>query len=253
MQLQRLEEEQQEKIEKHRDIIYRRQTNAKEYTDHILERLELLKVVDIVHKIETEHRYLDKVDKIQKIRTDKEVKDKEDMDKLRSIHVKWFNKAMRNKEMISQEETKNMKIKDKKFRLSQESLQFKQEEQMYKSQIEKEKEWEEKKKIVLKNLEKEKKKQEWKKMKVLNKEKQAEDRLQYIKLEEFTIKKSLAELTIQQHLEKERLAKTMRIVAKNNDFRDMKMKEFIQMNVPDIEISHIFKQKEEKKKDDENM
>ena len=48
---------------------------------------------------------------------------------------------------------------------------------MYKSQIEKEKEWEEKKKIVLKNLEKEKKKQEWKKMKVLNKEKQAEDRL----------------------------------------------------------------------------
>ncbi len=124
---------------------------------------------------------------------------------------------------------------------------------MYKSQIEKEKEWEEKKKIVMKNLEKEKKKQEWKKMKVLNKEKQAEDRLQYLKLEEFTIKKSLAELTIQQHLEKERLAKTMRLVAKNNDFRDMKMKEFIQMNVPDIEISHIFKQKEEKKKDDENM
>lgn len=90
-------------------------------------------------------------------------------------------------------------------------------------------------------------------MRVLAKEIQAEERLSTMKLEEFAIKKSLTELTIQQHLERERLARTINKVAKHTDFSDMKMKEYIQTNVPDIDISHIFKAKPEKKKDDENM
>jgi hypothetical protein len=36
-----------------------------------LERLELLKIIDIVKKIEVENRYLDKINKIEKVRTDK--------------------------------------------------------------------------------------------------------------------------------------------------------------------------------------
>ena len=72
-----------------------------------------MKVVDIVQKIETEHRYLEKVEKIEKIRSEKEVKDKEDVDKLKSTHGKWFNKAMHNKELMSLEERKNFKAKDK--------------------------------------------------------------------------------------------------------------------------------------------
>jgi hypothetical protein len=51
--------------------------------------------------------------------------------------------------------------------------------------------------MIEKNLEKERKKAEWKKMKILAKEKLNEERIQYIKFEEETIKRSLAELTIQ--------------------------------------------------------
>ena len=124
---------------------------------------------------------------------------------------------------------------------------------MYKSQMEKEKEWEEKRKQILKNLEKEKKKQEVKKMRVLTKERMTEERISTIKLEEYAIKKSLAELTIQQQLEKERLAKTLKKVGKNTDFRDMKMKEYIKTNIPDIELSEIFKPKPNKKKDEDML
>ena len=61
----------------------------------------------------------------------------------------------------------------------------------------KEKEYYQRKMIIDKNLEKEKKKLEWKKVKILAKEKINEERVQFIKYEEDTIKKSLVELTIQ--------------------------------------------------------
>lgn len=48
-----------------------KKTQAREYTDHILERLELLKIIDVVKKIEIENKYLEKVSKIEKVRTEK--------------------------------------------------------------------------------------------------------------------------------------------------------------------------------------
>lgn len=60
----------------------------------------------------------------------------------------------------------------------------------------KEKEYYAKKAAIDKNLEKEKKKLEWKKVKIIAKEKLNEERVQFIKFEEDTIRKSLAELTI---------------------------------------------------------
>ena len=65
-------------------------------------------------------------------------------------------------------------------------------------QDEKEKEYYSKRATIEKNLEKERKKVEWKKLKILAKEKMAEERINFIRFEEDTIKKSLAELTIQQ-------------------------------------------------------
>ena len=67
---------------------------------------------------------------------------------------------------------------------------------MYRSQAEREKIDEDKKQVIQKNLEKERRKMEWKKLKILAKEKMNEERVQFIKFEENTIKKSLAELTI---------------------------------------------------------
>jgi hypothetical protein len=67
---------------------------------------------------------------------------------------------------------------------------------MYRSQAEREKNDEDKKIMIQKNLEKERRKMEWKKLKILAKEKMNEERVQFIKFEENTIKKSLAELTI---------------------------------------------------------
>ena len=46
---------------KHKEFLNSKKEQAKEYTAHILERLELLKIIEIVKKIETENKYLDKV------------------------------------------------------------------------------------------------------------------------------------------------------------------------------------------------
>lgn len=51
----------QERDGKLKEIINMKRSQAKEYTDHILERLELLKIIDVVKKIEVENKYLDKV------------------------------------------------------------------------------------------------------------------------------------------------------------------------------------------------
>lgn len=42
-----------------------------------MERLELLKIIDVVKKMETENKYLEKVSKIEKVRSQKEAKEKE--------------------------------------------------------------------------------------------------------------------------------------------------------------------------------
>lgn len=100
-----------------------------------------------------------------------------------------------------------------------------------------------KRSMIEKNLEKEKKKIEFKKLKILAKEKMNEERIQYMKFEEDNIKRSMAELTIQQQLEKERVMKTMKKVSSALDFKDQKIKAFIKDEIPDIDVSTIFKQK----------
>ena len=77
-----------------------------------------MKVVDIVQKIETENRYLEKVQKIEKRRTEKEATDKDNVLKLKTTHGKWFDRAMVNKQQKSLEERKAIKDKSKRDRLS---------------------------------------------------------------------------------------------------------------------------------------
>ena len=87
----------QEREGKLKEIVNIKKTHAKEYTDHILERLELLKIIDVVKTIETENRYLDKVQKIEKVRTEKQKLDKELLDTIRSVNEKRFGKTMQNR------------------------------------------------------------------------------------------------------------------------------------------------------------
>jgi len=111
----------------------------------------------------------------------------------------------------------------------------------YNKAVDRESVYENKRMLIEKNLEKERKKLEWKKAKILTKEKLNEERIKFIKEEETTIQKSLAELAIQQQLERERLRRAMRRVRSGaTDFHDMKVKEYVRQSVPDIDLSHIF-------------
>lgn len=105
---------------------------------------------------------------------------------------------MQNK-MIQQSESKK-RIKDlaHKIRVSNETLAVKQEESAYNKAVEKEEKTENKRLTIEKNLEKERRKMEWKKTRIMTKERMNEERLKFIKAEEQTIMKSLAELNIQQ-------------------------------------------------------
>jgi len=78
--LEKFEELHKEREGKLKEIVNMKRSQAKEYTDHILERLELLKIIDVVKKIEVENKYVEKINKIEKVRTDKQTKDKELID-----------------------------------------------------------------------------------------------------------------------------------------------------------------------------
>lgn len=93
---------------------------------------------------------------------------------------------------------------------------------------------------------------EWKKLKVLLKEKLNDERLQFIKYEDTQIKKAVLDLAIQKHVERDRIIKTMSRL-KNTDFHNMKTKEYIKEQVPDIDVENIFKPKIKVKKDDDSM
>ncbi len=62
--------------------------------------------MDIVQKIETENKYLEKVKRIENRRIEKEKNDKEIAEMLKTKHGKWFDRAMHNKQMKSLEERK---------------------------------------------------------------------------------------------------------------------------------------------------
>eukprot|EP00347_Sterkiella_histriomuscorum_P022113 403331635 len=262
--LESLEKVHQEREGKLKEIVNIKKSHAKEYTDHILERLELLKIIDVVKKIEVENKYLEKVDKIEKVRTDKQKLDNEQLELLRHQHEKRFGRTLQNKQMMNTETKRKVKDLNSKFRTSTDNL-VQREENMYRSQMDREKQDEAKRDKIQRNLEKEKRKLEWKKLKILAKEKMNEERVQFLKFEENTIKKSLAELTIQQQLERERIRKTMSRVRSMGggigtstlipgvlvDFRNIKTKEYIQYAVPDIDISDIFKPKQVEKKEED--
>ena len=58
--------------EKQKDIMIQKKEMAKEYSEHILQRLEYLKIIEIVKTIETENNYMQKVKKIEEVRKEKE-------------------------------------------------------------------------------------------------------------------------------------------------------------------------------------
>lgn len=95
--LEKLEQTTNERGNKHQEYLNNKKLQAKEYTDHILERLELLKIQEIVFKIENENRYLQKVEKIEKVRNDKQTKDKEVLDLQKTQKGKWYDRTMNNK------------------------------------------------------------------------------------------------------------------------------------------------------------
>ena len=54
-----------------------RRSLAKEYSDHIQDRLELLKIMEIMKKMETENKYIEKIEKIEKVRENRMSTEKE--------------------------------------------------------------------------------------------------------------------------------------------------------------------------------
>ncbi len=89
-------------------------------------------------------------------------------------------------------------------------------------------------------------------MNVLAKEKLNEERLVFIKHEEEMIRRSKQELCIQQHRERDRIAKTLGKL-RNADFQDKNTKHFVKDAVPDIDVSELFKPKKPEKKEGEDM
>ncbi len=78
---------------------------------------------------------------------------------------------------------------------SEDKFESKQEEYQNKA-LEKESHFETRRLQIEKNLEKERRKLEWKKAKILTKERLNEERIKFIKDEDFTVKKIQHELTI---------------------------------------------------------
>jgi hypothetical protein len=52
-------------------MLVNKKSVAREYSQHVVERLELLKIIEIVRKIESENKYIEKMDKIENVRTKK--------------------------------------------------------------------------------------------------------------------------------------------------------------------------------------
>ena len=71
-----------------------------------------------------------------------------------------------------------------------------------------------------------------------------------MKYEDECLRKSMAELTIQQQLERERVMKTLNKVRKT-DFADQNTKNYIKEQIPDIDISDIFRPKKVEKKEED--
>lgn len=115
------------------DIMSLKRNQAREYTDHILERLELLKIIDVVKKIEVENRYLEKVSKIEKVRTEKSKLDQDNLELHKMRMDKRFERTMQNKELVSSISKRKAKDLNSKFRTSTENLNFKNEENAFKS------------------------------------------------------------------------------------------------------------------------
>jgi hypothetical protein len=59
--LEEMERTLSDKQRKHYDYLKSKRNIAKEYTDHISDRLELLKIMEIVKKIDTENKFIDKI------------------------------------------------------------------------------------------------------------------------------------------------------------------------------------------------
>ena len=60
----------------------------------------MLKIIDVVKKIETENKYLEKVQKIEKTREERETKEKETIEYAKSLKDKRFGRTMQNKVMV---------------------------------------------------------------------------------------------------------------------------------------------------------
>ena len=91
---------------------------------------------------------------------------------------------------------------------------------------------------------------EWKKLNVLAKEKLNEERIMFQKHEEAMLKQSKAELTIKQQMEKEKINRAL-FKLRNPNFKDKKTKEFVNEQIPDINVEELFKKKSPEKKDEE--
>lgn len=125
--LQEMENAQHERKEKYQKSIINRKNTAKQYYDHILERLELLKIIDIVKKIETENNYLGKVEKIEKVRNKRMEQETEFLGMIKSKSQLHFDKATNN--LLNQQKFVKLKNRDldKRMRESLESLKLKEE------------------------------------------------------------------------------------------------------------------------------
>lgn len=75
-----------------------RKSMAREYSQHIVERLELLKIIDIVRKIESENRYIEKMGKIDLVRNKKNDIQDEFVGIRKEKQGKWLSKTLFNKQ-----------------------------------------------------------------------------------------------------------------------------------------------------------
>lgn len=92
------------------------------------ERLNLLRIIDVVKKIETENRYLQKVERIEKVRQDKDSRSKELLDYAKALQQKRLSRTIQNRQFQEKEFKKKTKDLASVLRKNEETQASKQEE-----------------------------------------------------------------------------------------------------------------------------
>jgi hypothetical protein len=219
---------------------------AKEYSSHVSERTDLIKVIGVVTKMQSETQYLNKIARIEKVTKERGKKQEDYLD---SVRTKNETRQEKSQRYLEQRES-TMRTKPRRMARDIQSvekqLKFQEDQKMKDINMGKEKD-----KIKMfnhnKNIEMEKRKMEWKKLDVLAREKIAEQRVDLLKTQRSELQKSKSELIRIKGLERERISSILGKL-KGADIFKNETKQMVMEKLDGIDVEEVFKQRTPKKK-----